>query len=89
VHQRHARARGRPAVAVPTVWLGPALVLGLVPTVPAVVISTRPRGNSNGLGIFFMSRARIRALARISSMQLCCCRGRTAIVPGGFVAVAM
>jgi hypothetical protein len=35
-----------------------------------------------------MSRARIRALARISSMRLCWCRELAASVSGGF-AVAM
>jgi hypothetical protein len=64
--------------------LEPGLVLGLG---PGVVTSTKLRGNSNGLGIFFMSRARIRALACISSMQFCCCRRRPASMPGGFVAV--
>ena len=76
----------------PTIWLESGLVLGLGPDLvlglaPGVVTSTEPRGHSNGLGIFFMSRARIRALARISSMQLCCCCRRPAGVPGGFVAV--
>jgi hypothetical protein len=65
------------AVAAPTrasFWLGPGFVT-----------STKPRGKSTDFGIFFMSRARIRALARKSSM----CRELTASVSGGLFAVAM
>jgi hypothetical protein len=51
--------------------------------------STKPRGNSTGLGIFLLSRARIRALTRISSIHFCWCRKLTASVSGGFFAVAM
>jgi hypothetical protein len=52
---------------------------------PGFVTSTTPGGNSTGL-TFFMSRARIRALARISSMRWC--RKLAASVSGSF-AVAM
>ena len=69
------------AVAAPTrasLWLGAGLVT-----------STKPRGKSTDFGIFFMSRARIRALARKSSMYLCWCRKLAASVSGGLFAVAM
>jgi hypothetical protein len=36
-----------------------------------------------------MSRARIRALARISSIDFCWCRKLAASLSGGFFAVAM
>jgi hypothetical protein len=51
-------------------------------TIPKANDTVR-RGNSTGLGVFLMSRARIRALARISSIDRC-------RVPGFFgVSVAM
>jgi hypothetical protein len=59
-------------------WFGP----GFVP-------STKSRGKSTDFGIFFMSRARIRALARISSIDFCWCRKLAASLSGGFSAVAM
>ena len=55
---------------------------------PGFVTSTKLRGNSTGLGIVFMSRARIRALARISSIDFCWCRKLAASLSGGFFAVA-
>ena len=55
---------------------------------PGFVTSTTPGGNSTGL-TFFMSRARIRALARIPSIDVCWCRKLAASLSGGFFAVAM
>jgi hypothetical protein len=66
------------AAVAASLWLGPGFVT-----------STKPRGKSTGLGIFFMSRARIRALARKSSMHLCWCRKLAASVSSGLFAVAM
>ena len=60
-----------------SLWLGPGFVT-----------STTPGGNSTGL-TFFMSRARIRALARIPSIDVCWCRKLAASLSGGFFAVAM
>jgi hypothetical protein len=69
----------RVPVAAPTrasLWLGPGFVT-----------STKPCGNSIDFGVFFMSRARIRALARIPSIDWC--RKLAASLSGGFFAVAM
>jgi len=69
------------AVAAPTrasLWLGPGFVT-----------STKPRGKPIDFGAFFMSRARIRALARIPSIDVCWCRKLAASLSGGFFAVAM
>jgi hypothetical protein len=78
---------------------GPSGALAWVPMLMAASVatavvyrwpgSTKPRGNSTGLGIFLRSRARIRALACISSIHFCWCRKLTASVSGGFFAVAM
>jgi len=61
------------------VWLGG----------PAFVTSTERRGSSTGSGIFLMNRARIRALARISSIRFCFCRKLAASASGGFFAGAI
>jgi hypothetical protein len=71
----------RVLVAAPTrtgLWLGPGFVT-----------STKPREKSIDFGVFFMSRARIRALARIPSIDVCWCRKLSASLSGGFFAVAM
>jgi hypothetical protein len=61
-----------------SLWLGPGFVT-----------STKPCGKSIAFGVFFMSRARIRALARIPSIDVCWCRKLAASLSGGFFAVAM
>ena len=71
-----ASRRGRIAAALVAPTLG-------------LVISSKLRGNSTGFGIFFMSRARIRALARISLIHLCWYRKLAASVSSGFFAVAI
>ena len=61
----------------------------LWPGCPAFVTLSEPGGNS-GLGTFLMSRARIRALARIWSIRFCCCtKLARSESEGGFFGVVM